>query len=645
MFEFILFVLACVVSFFIPGYLLLQFTRISLDPLERYILSWFIGLSIFTLATYLLAWNNLSQLYVWLSLFLGLLFIKIIRKDKNKSVYIGKKIDWTTLIIILTGSTIFLFAMFFSGLEIKEGLQYFWVNAKDGVRHVAYTKNMLQYFPPEHSGIAGEAFRGFHYFYDFILSRLSLFYGFSVENLYFRYFPLFISLLYGGAFYLVGSAFTKDIIKRRFILFFAYFAQSSTILVWFFQKSTDLTDHASVQPLGLIINPFTVLSLGMLLVGLVYLPQLKKSWKYAIIIALQLGILSQFKVYAGLIAIGTYLLFGIYQFIQNKFQLKTMLNYIIAGIFIALLTLLTYFPNNYKAGGLLFTPFLFYSHFIQKEQFALLQWETKRTIFAEHNNTLRIILLYTQAVGIFWIINLGARLIMFIKIRTLLSKSYWTNNLNIIFTAALFVSVFIGTFFIQSVSPLDTVQFFWIAFALLSIPSGLVLGEIYNKQRTFYKVGIIILLLIVTLPGVLDFLSKNISISNRLLIPSSFVEVAKTINVLVPEREYLVYAPLEGNKQLPTNTLIIGAITGRSVYLEEGGIPGRFEGEYNKRRALQDKLKKVMSSCDEQEILSLVKQMGTRFLLTNKELQCLSKESVVTSISTLQRNFIFYQLR
>ena len=644
---YIAFSLAAFFSFFVPGNFFLSALQLkkTLSSFERHILSWFIGITLFICITYATAYIQLPDFYrigiyalaiLWLYLF--------IRRKKYKPLRWHINDTWSCGLILL-GSVAFASLMFFSGFQTKDGLQFIGVNSVDGIRHLAYITDQVKNFPPQNPTITGETLRGFHYFYDFILSRFFLFYRFPVQDLYFRYFPFFISLLYGCSFIMMMNRMTSDKTARRFVLFLVYFSQSSTIFIFLFNRSIDLVYNALVQPMGLIVNPFTVLSIGMLFCGLSLLPLIKTSWKYALLIGLLLGVLSEIKVYTGIIGIGCIVTYCLYLLLC--FKKKYLVSTFITLLTTAFITAVTFFPNNYGAGGLIFAPFANLRHYMESGLLASSHWELKRLIYIQHANWLRIILLYMQATGIFMLINFGIRLIFVVNLKQVFSKKFWHTESNIIIFTAMVISFFAGTFFLQSVSVFDTIQFFWLAIVITCIPAGITLAQIYNKIP--YRYILVIVLLIITFPEVCVMEYQYLTPTTGITISPEDTSVLRKLQKIVPRNSFLTVLPpapdtLEENSLLPQGTPFISALTRRQVYYEEGGLPSMDEDDSQLRENQLLILQSALVSCLPNKIRSILRQIGSPYVVVIGKYPCLVPTfKVIKKITSPHGAIAFYQ--
>jgi hypothetical protein len=635
--QYILFFLVCIVSFYIPGRLAIDFLKLSLKSLDGFIAAWLLGISLFLLGTYAFSWIQMPQIYLILIILIN---IHVLFRKKH-ILFKFEKLDYLSLFIIALGSLSFLYIMFFSGYISNSGIQFIGVNGQDGIRHISYIKNQIFTFPPQHPGLYGEELKGFHYFYDFLLAKFSQFYLFSVEDLYFRLFPFLISLLYGLSFYFLSSKLTKNIVAVRLIIFFAYFARSFSIIYYLFNNEIDLLNSPIIHPIRLILNPFIVLAIGILVTGFALLPEVKKSFKYAIVVGLIFGVLSQIKVYAGLIAIGTISIYSFYVFL--RFKKKFILNYFILLFITAVITAITFLPNNFKQAGLVFYPLEFYKHYISSHGFENINWDTRRMIFEQYNNYLRIVLLYIEAVIIFWIYNLGVLSIILLKITNIFKKKFWLEDYNIIILLSIIIPIFIASFFLQSVSAFDTVQFLWITIPLFGIPAGIIFAKII-ENRKIVKFIVLMLIISLSLPGNINALVNYSPVNVKITANNNQLEFFGRINKTIPSNNFMIYIPKikPFDKNYFGGTPVISAISGISVYLEGGNLPNKLNSVYEERLKNILNLNKDILACDKTKIEKDLKKIGSKYIISENKYSCFENDDRIKIINSDKYRLYIY---
>lgn len=621
--SYLLFVITTSIVFYIPGLILLSCFKNSFSAIEKFVLSWGIGYSCFIFLGYIGSWIHIAYLPLLVFLLTGYgIFYK--RSFLKLSF---EKVDWRVMSILIVGSFAMTSMSFLSGLVTSHGLQFVTNdNSTDAVMHVARIKTQMYLFPPVYTGFFGYVMHGYHYFYDFLLSRFAVFFLFTPEDLYYRLFPLFISLLYGGAIYLFSTRFTKKATDKLWILFFAYFAQSFGFLLSLFTKKIDIANGLGlVQPQQLILDPSIIFAIALLLLGSYVLLDKKITGGNAIISGLLLGLLAQLKVYGGIIALGMLVVLILYRLV-----IKREIKWHIVTFGIAfLLTALTYFPNNLGVGKLIFSPFFIYTAFIKQNSiFNSWNWDIRMIIYTAHHNIPRILLMYTEAFILFWILTLGSRIIIIGKSLVLLKKNFWTNEQNVLLILLIIIPLGVASIFVQSISIFDTVQFLWLVGILLCIPAGIFYGQLTEKFPKWGK-GLLI-------AGVI-FLSLGSFIANEytyiiypifITVPTRQMEVVKTIQKTVPRVSYFVVAPAfvvnkDGIKEFYYyGAPLLADLTGIRTYYEYEVPVFPDEKKVDVRKRQVEQITLSTRKCDGISVLHIMKQIGTQYLLTESENSC-----------------------
>ena len=268
--------------------------------------------------------------------------------------------------------------------------------------------------------------------------------------------------------------------------------------------------------------------------------------------------------------------------------------------------------------------------------FTSLHWEIKRIIYEEHNNVIRIIQLYIEAFIIFWIVNLGIRIVSLFFIKKIITRQFWKNDNNIILLAMVLIPIIIPSFFIQSISVFDILQFDWIVLTLLSIPTGLVLGEIVQKKNILIK-GIISLLFIIIITQNAYFVFSYLFPSGKYIISQKDTRFYEKISSIVPQKSFI--ATLQEN-DIP----MVAGLTGRSTYFEKEMILFPLDDIYNERRNNLVQLKESIENCNYEEVNNQMHKINTRYLITPFISPCLAKSPAVKEYIAAE-NLAFYEFK
>lgn len=642
---FFLFCCAVIVSFFLPGLVILQIFTSDEKPSIQLLLALPIGISIFLLASYFLAWIQLPYLVLLIPI---LSLIYFLYKRDMFLTFFKQNIDWVNFIFIFLGSLFFTSMTFLSGRVTAQGMPFYAVNAIDGLVHVALIKNMTFAFPPHNPSLADNFLRGYHYFYDFLASRFVLFYHFSAEDIQFRFFPFLLSIVYGLSFILLTQCFTKRKIAQYFVLFFAYFGQSFGFLFFFFTgQSNNGVSLGLPFSSQLILDPSVVLSIPILFVGLYYLLQEKTSLKTAFLAGLCLGIVCQIKVYTGLIAIGVIVLFACYDILYKR---KNYIWHLVLLSITAILTAGTFLPNNLGAGSLTFMPFLSYRHFVEQPIFQHLQWDLQLQIFQQHNNYLHIIFLYIEAIGIFWILALGIRIVSLAYIGKLFHTSFWHNEKHVLFLLLCCVTLFWGSFFIQTVSVFDIMQFFWIYITFISIPTGIIYATLWEKKFLALRIFLLVILLGFSLIPTSNRIDQGLFTLPATIYTPQQIAFYTFVRDHVAENSFIIVIPPYPQNGLTDVSKLnwyrapqVAALTGRSTYYEPAiAYYHIYNNLYATRQQTTFHLAKLMENCNVPAIMQLLQTVGSSSIVSNTPYNCIGSTQKIKTTKE-EGGLYFYQ--
>lgn len=629
---FLLFIVASIFCFYIPGKVIAGFFNILAKGYLSILVSVLSGIVSFILIAYALAWLYVPYFQYVVLLFFAIIYFFSYRRKEDWKI---RDVDKFTAGIIILGSLCALSLTVFSGLLTSHGWQYTGINAADGLVNISRIKNLTFQFPPTHPGLAGIPFRGYHYFYDFLVSRFIILFGFSAEDLYFRFFSLLVSLLYGLSFYAIAAKLTQKTLAQRLIVFAAYFSTGFGIFAAMLNSNYN---SMMSDPLTLIFDPSMYLSVSLLLIGLVFLTKIR-SFRHAIFLGLVFGVLSQIKIYTGIIGISVVSSYLMYDFV--KFRWRHFKFYFVLNAVTAITTALTFFPNNLGTGSLIFDPLVFYSHYVQQAFFNPWHWEIRRMIFVQHHNVPRILILYAEAFVVFWILALGFRVLSLIFCYKLFSKGFWRKDDNFILCIIFTVCLLIPTLFIQSISVFDISQFFWIFVALINIPLGISLFLLYQKYQILGKV-LIVIFIGLCIFGLYNTFQKWVFVPQSYVLSQTDARLLDKLQQEVAQNKYIAVLPLvDKGKIIEPHASLISAVTGRSTYYEDEIIKYPLDSIYQNRENVLLNLYDSIQMCNQKHIQQSMDKIDTKFLVTYSLYSCLERSNLIEGHETGNNVYIY----
>lgn len=556
--SFLFFTLLFIITFYIPGRHLLRISRFSFqDTVSQTTVSFGLGIAGFLVALYTLSWIHGAYFYYFFIVYCLIRESFEFYKAKQK-FFITFSLDRNVFLILL-GSFFTVSLVWMSGMITQQGMQFFGVNAVDGIVHMSLIHQFIDQFPPITPYLAGVPFRGYHFFYDFMIANFAiLFPFFSVTDLFFRFSPIFLALFYGFSGLFFAKHYKMNKVGISLFLFLLYFAQGlQSVVPFLLQKPDTALNTGIIQSLQHIFDPTVLFATAFifLLVPLYFSAKTKREFFFVILL---LGILPMLKIYA---AIMIYLGFGmivLFSLIKNK-DIKPFL----IILFSALLSIYVYVPLNFGAGKLLFAPFLLYRHFIEgSSALSWFQWALKYQFYAAQHNVLHIIWLYVIAILWYFIPTLGLRLVLLFNMGNLKKKTFYSPE-NIFWTVVCLVGFLIPTFFIQSVDVFNILQFLWFSYIFLLIPTAITLSKYFSKN-TLINIFLCLTILVLSLPDTWSLFWGYRQVPT--IIDTQTIQMSEIIHAKVPKRDAIIvlgksfYSP------------VMAAITGRQIYYESTSL-------------------------------------------------------------------------
>lgn len=498
-FEVILFILAFFICFYLPGSFFVVKLKYKVNILESIFLSSTLGLLIFTLAAYLLSWAKLTP---FLLPFLIILCILAIKQN-----ILSSKVEKKYIFPILF---IFICAIFFSSSLLTAGVYNNRIlYRRDDLWHLALINELKTNFPPDNPGFSGIHLNGYHFFFNFLLAKVSNIFYISPLSLYYHFFPFLLAILWGLGVYVLMVAWTKKNSAGLWAVFLTMFGGSFGFIIrlqghWNFDIDSGM---GIAQPATSLLNPPYTISIVILLLILFslnkYLASRKRVWLFPIILGV--GLVSMFKVYAGIILICGFMTLAFFEVIRKRYEL------LISLVLIGLLFLGTYWVFRDPTSSLIFFPF-WAPHKVLIDQMPWYGYEEKLYTFTKFSVIRGLIETEAYAFGVFIIGNLGTRFIGILALAFFLIRMRKATS---VFAVTLFlmtlVSFFIPLLFIQSGKVFEIIQFAWYFLFLSSLFASIGLVYLFSFKYKRLKIMLLAIIVITTLPSAYSGLGWSFS--------------------------------------------------------------------------------------------------------------------------------------
>lgn len=608
-------ILIIIFCLYLPGALILRLLQVRDSHSPHFIAATCTGMAAFLLTSYALAYARFPS---FMMLYFGISSAWYLGAKQWHSDLIALKrlADPLILSIIAFGTLCFILLNISSGIVSNNGYELRVTNARDGVLHLALAKTMADTFPPQRPGLAGTPLEGYHYFYPFLASRLNNLFSIPVEDLLFRIMATIFAILWGASFYLLSSHYSNKRSARALVTVYAYLGYGTLPLL-------PAIGYPGMQyPLTLVHNPSTILAVALLLTGWYAWLNIKQHRGWILIAALNLGVLAQIKVYAGIIGIVSTVSYTVYLLFTNLLK-KTKpvfsIPHLSALAVCALITYLTFYIHNAGSATLVWAPLRYLDHFMEQTSLNHWTWALRKQIFLDDSNYLRIAIMYLQAGALFFAFHLGNRILIFASAKKLFSKAWWTNADHVLLISAFTLMISLPLLTIQSVAVFDIGQFLWIASAISALPVGIAAANLWHKPWAKLLVCLVILI-----PAALGYRSDFISYQLRepsTTIPTQQYQIYQFAYNQTTGADTIVYIPINPktssfNEGIPINS----ALTARRIFYEPELTPFRESGEKQSRQQLLTSLAKNLTDCDPTKFFDNLSDTNSKNILVNGQI-------------------------
>lgn len=481
---------------------------------------------------------------------------------KEVSKLFSQKVKAATLILI--GTLVWSWTMVKSGWIYSYGIGFWGANGHDGVWHIALAESLVK-GSLSMPVFAGLELQNYHIGFDLILAALHKFTLIPVVNLYFQIIPPVLAILVGVLTYKFVYEWTKSSSASLWSVFFVYFGGS---FGWLLGKGESA--FWSQQAISSLINPPFALSTVLILSGLIILMKQDKKILDFLLCSLFFGVLIEIKAYAGILALGGLLVAGLYN-LWHRRDTAILKVFIISLV----VSLVIFLPLNKNSGSLLvWQPFWFLETMMGlSDRVGWDKFYSAMMTYKSGHIWIKEIPAYFVALVIFYVGNLGTRIIK----EVLVWK--WVRNLKsiewveIFFMSIIVAGVAIPTFFLQKGTPWNTIQFFYYSLFFSGILAGVTMSQIKNKFIIFGIVLITIPTTILTLKDVYIPSRPPAKLSNPELSALLFLKRLPTGVVLTYPFDPIAAKEAEKNPPRPlslyTSTAYVSAFSAHPIFLED----------------------------------------------------------------------------
>lgn len=498
----VLFLASLFFAVFVPGAVAVSFISQKLSSSERLALALSLGIVIFTLSGFFLGLLGLRFLLIPVVLGFNLYFFKgRLYQDFKKRL----KPEKIPALAVVVGALFQAVLMLKSGLPFEGGLAFWGVHGYDGIWHASLTAELARSFPPQNPGFAGYLLKNYHFLTDLFTSQIHQISRVPILHLYFRFCPLFFTLLLNLLVYVFALRWTKRKEVGLLSIFFVSVAGSFGFILPFLGMGSNNWETAfwGIQTPSSFVNPPFGVSLVIILSFLILLDlyRQKKEKILGLLLVVSVGSLVGFKVYGAAVFLLSLGFLGAWELLRRK-----DFSYFTLFLASSLLSFLIYFPfSQGSTEFLVFKPWWFIRTMIRAPdrvnwQRLELRWQT----YEAYNDIFSLAIIGGVSFLIFLFGNLSARGVGFLVLPKIVKRGSVLDKLLLV---SLPISFFPPIFFIQKAVPWNTIQFLYYFTFIFSFLAAWASFKILSfLKHKFLKVAFVLILIGICLPSTIETL-------------------------------------------------------------------------------------------------------------------------------------------
>lgn len=375
--------------------------------------------------------------------------------------------------------------------------------------------------------------------------------------------------------------------------------------------------------------------------------------KRTLLITIILGLLIQIKVYAGILIMIALIISGIWDYIKQRNRFLLIMFTI--SLVVSIVVLLPTFDIRVKS--LIFQPFWFLeSVMATSDRFYWPKMASALLNYKLSGNIIKGTLAYTLSFMIFFIGNLGVRIISFPWILRSVRKFNELNIFELIIFSVIIFGTFLPMFFVQNGNPWNTIQFFYYSQVFLSVICGITIGEFIEKQRNSKSVYVLrlyhtkvylvlLLIFVLTVPVVVATLRNYLpsrppaKISKEELQALKFLKsLPEGIVLTLPFSKVLADKAISNPPRplyLYESTAYVSGMSGKQTFLEDE-VNLEITG-YNWRERLDEVINNINN-------ISYLKSRNISYIYIPDKQSFRYRNEFASFIIYDQDNFVIYKL-
>ncbi len=554
---------------FLPGYYLSS--RLHLNRLETISLALVIGVSLYSLLVYLVRFFNLPFITTEL---LFLLAFLLLRPSYRLQPRLPRRLSPSQIIFVslaLVSALIHAAVLLRSGDTTPLGLKLVDLSFHDSTQHLSIIKHLYTSFQVTHPGFAGAELTNYHYLIDLTLASLTRMLPSTLLHVYYRLYPLSISLLFSLSVFTFTRRLTQSQTAANAAVIFSLFAANASYYVQFF-RGPEFSWGANtfmINPLiDLLQNPASIFVLSQFLAVILLthqFPTRKRSIPFFIsAIAIIAGTMIGFKAWGGLIINASLLLAGFWYLVRSRSP-HLLFASLVSLIITAILFLPHYTPQT-SASPVWVPGWILERMVNDADRWNYLDDIFKKQHYLQTHNTKRLFLLNGQWTLIYIFGNFFTRLLGLGAIFAFVKTPLRLRPHHLLILSATLFSLLLPLLFNQGRMAYDIEQFAPYGLLLASIFTiillhRLIIHLVSPSNRLFASILVFTVLIFLSAPSNWTSIKARTT-GTTSTIPWSELQAYTAVTQLTPSNSTILLSPSHRN----IATLEFAAFTNRNTF-------------------------------------------------------------------------------
>ncbi len=427
------------------------------------------------------------------------------------------------LIFSILGVFILASFSFPQGFDNTNRLIIYNANNHDSLWHIALQESIKKSIPPVNPVYSPNIIKGYHYLTDIFLSWISVITNITSINIYLKWSPIILAMLWTSSTLLLFFKISKDKVLSYLAAAMVLFASNFVYLTHFFYPG--VSGNQSIfwldQSVLYLVNQQLVLSL--IILNTIFILMLESIKRYWILIGILLGSLAGIKIYGLVVTLPIFGLIGIWYVIKEKdysFIKSTVIGVILSSI-------LVFIQGNNLGFPFVFLPGWFIqTMFEAPDKLNYSVWEIHRQLFTQTQNWIRLSLHWISGFLILLVGNYGLKVLGLVFLIFALKRKLLKDKIFYISVISIVISILLPMIFIQKGVIWNSIQFMYFA-SLPMVILILILGrEILSRK---YLIIIFMTIILLNSPTTVYELVKDYHTSSYGVYPANIINGLKVL--------------------------------------------------------------------------------------------------------------------